>query len=170
MGSLICIVVELYLSSGDQLDVSGSRARTVLTEYWPSDLVSDSIRHAYVHTEGGIDTCHTFIKMNCNQEVADKWDQHLARRWEFASISLASRFDVNTKKSDTVATPGSEIPSWWSDPTGKTRSYEICGWYRDGYSAWGYGTYLAYDLDTNTLWIYDYNEQHDRLLPRPSNR
>jgi hypothetical protein len=55
------------------------------------------------------------------------------------------------------------VPAWWKPPTIQFRATEAMKWYSGFDSGVGQAAYTGYDVGNQTLWVYEYACQHDRL-------
>jgi hypothetical protein len=56
-----------------------------------------------------------------------------------------------------------DVPSWWKPPAIDFRATEAMLWYSGFDSGVGQAAYTGYDAEKQTLWVYEYACQHDRL-------
>lgn len=147
-------------------DLTGAAAKRQFGEAWPSSVDPDAVETVTWKTEWSRDSYSSWYRVVLDREAALRWMDQVHER------SAEHDLDFIEGVHRTVAGPPplhrqtGDTPAWWSPPAIDFRATEIMRWYTDGPSSVGGATYSAFDASTNTLSVYEYSCQHDRLWPR----
>ena len=126
----------------------------------PRDVVSMSHKGAWTR-----DTGSSWTKLRLTPAAAKAWADEIHARQEEDVFSSQNKIEGVRRsfsgqpllREQTGPTPG-----WWIPSGTEVRATEIMLWYDYG-SGTACATYTTFNPETNTLWVYEYSRQHDRM-------
>lgn len=133
----IHVATDVYLCSGNQINVSGHRAAKRLNGIWPANVSPSGISDVYVDEEESMDTQHMFIRLRCDRQAAAAWSDSFVVRWKRKCSTLLSYPDyyVATRqtKSHDIETYKS-TPLWWNPyDLESVDALETCRWQKNSH-------------------------------------
>ena len=180
LGTFACVVgffvIEFYsfvanpFGDCEFVGLSGSQAKTRLKQAWPPSIDSSDVQSVSTKWSGSIDSSSSWWKIALTPDAAAEWQQHYHSSQElWIKVSGSSLYEcaegVDREidgppflRSQTGTTPG-----WWSPPSIKFHATEGMLWYKNHDSGVARATYSGFDEASNTLWVYQYIAQHDRI-------
>lgn len=149
------------------VDLSGEEARSRLSSYWSEDVDLGDLEKASGKVYSQIDSHARWFQITLRPEAAEKLQQAIHAKLENSTRS--GDFIEGVHRTVTgpllTATTLGRPPKWWLPPASGFRVTESMKW---GGSTYASSLHSAFDPSTNTLWIYDYGQQHGQLWSRGS--
>jgi hypothetical protein len=158
-----------FAGSSEFANKTGSAAKRSMNE-WPSNVATAAVRSVSRKHDYSIDSHSTWFKIELDTASAQLWaDSVHSDRERHSRESL--RPDDRGLEGVRRIVPGppplhsktGDTPDWWSPPPIDFRATEAMKWYSGYDSGVGQAAYTGYDADKQTLWVYEYACQHDRL-------
>ncbi len=173
--ALVCAALSLPFFASLPIEfvgVSGEQAESRIRAYWAEDVDLRDIEKASGKIYSQID-CHAgWFQITLRPEAAEKSQEAIHIKLEkSARIGRGVEFIEGVHRTVTgpILTEASfgTPPKWWVPPSFNFRVTERMSWYSGG-TTYADALYSDFDPATNTLWIYDYSQQHGQLWSRGS--
>ena len=147
----------------------GQSAKRLMDE-WPADVDPSKVKLVSRKFDYSIDSHSSWYKIELNANSAQTWADsvHADReRNSRESLSPEDRGLEGVRRilfgSPPLHWKTGDTPDWWKPPTIDFRATEAMKWYSGFDSGVGQAAYTGYDVEQQTLWVYEYSCQHDRL-------
>lgn len=149
------------------VDLSGEEARSRLRTSWSEDLELGELEKASGKVYSQIDSHARWFRITLRPEAAEKWQQAIHAKLEDSARGGEFIEGVHRTVKGPLLTTTSlgKPPKWWLPPPSEFRVTERMRW---GGSTYANVVHSLFDPSTNTLWIYDYGQQHGQLWSRGS--
>jgi hypothetical protein len=170
IAAIYYFLTHLFVGGDEFTELPGPQASERLGADWPTEVDPTAVLAVSFKLESSIDSYSAWYRIQLSPESAAAWQnaQHARKEQE-----------VKTRKDNdgeglhlVIAGPPAlrnhtgTTPAWWTPPAIPFRATEAMLWYREYDSGVGRALYSGFDSSTDTLWIYDYSCQHDRLWDR----
>ena len=173
--ALVCAALSLPFFASLPIEfvgVSGEQAESRIRAYWAEDVDSRDIEKASGKIYSQIDCYAGWYQITLRPEAAEKWQKAIHLKLETsARIGRGVEFIEGVHRTVTgpiVTEPSfGKAPKWWIPSSFDFRGTERMRWYSGG-TTYADALYSGFDPATNTLWIYDYSQQHGQLWSRGS--
>jgi hypothetical protein len=178
LAALLLALVRLSFVNFDSTNeftaLSGPDARSRLGGEWPDGIDPPLIDSVDYKSSGSIDSGSTWFKIRCTPAAASEWTKKM-RDDELGWAAFCRTLNSNPEGIDRVIhgkpdlrRPTGPPPDWWDPPSIDFQATEIMLWYKTDPSGVARCIYSGFDSLTQTLWIYHYICQHDRMWTRGS--
>jgi hypothetical protein len=172
IGALIFLPFPGFDGSAEFADLPGAVAKRRLGDSWPPSVDASSVDSVSYTGESSRDSYSSWYRIRLEENAALAWMDYVhAQQERSAKKPIGRGHEAPEGVRRTVVGPPplhrqtGVTPDWWSPPPIDFRATEVMLWYADYYSGVGRATYSGFDAETNTLWVYDYACQHDKLWP-----
>jgi len=151
-------------------NLSGEQAAARIGYALPEGVMSKDIEKASGKAYSQID-CHAhWLQIVLRPDVANQWQDAIHMELE-KSARIGGVVESIEGVHRVMARPAfvesklGQAPTWWKPPSLGFRVTERMRWDSGG-TTYANALYSEFDPATNTLWIYDYGQQHGRLWSR----
>jgi hypothetical protein len=158
----------------ERIALSGPEAQSQLGKQWPDGLDSGLVDAVDFKWHGSRDSGSTWFKIRCTPAAARTWTKKM-RDDELGWAAFCRRLHSDREGIDRVLHGKPDLrqatgtpPAWWAPPSIDFQAAEIMLWYKTNPSGVARCIYSGFDSSTQTLWIYHYLCQHDRMWTRGS--
>lgn len=172
IGSIFLMPFQGFDGSSEFVDRSGPAAMRSMDD-WPRDVSPSKVERVSRKFAYSIDSHSDWYKIELDPESAAAWADFVHRERERSSRDSVSHDDrglEGVRRSidgpPPLHTTTGDPPSWWTPPAIEFRATEAMLWYSGFDSGVGQAAYTGYDEAQQTLWVYEYSCQHDRLWER----
>lgn len=168
VGSFLLYPFGAFDGHDEFIDLSGRRAKSRLTS-WPSNVETSAVQMVSHQQDSSRDSYSSWYQIKLSPDAAAIWQEYVHIQQEESSKSVSSahksveRVHRTLNGRPPMHWQTGQTPTWWHPLPGDFRATEAMLWYANCDSGVGRATYSYYDESTNTLWIYQYACQHDRL-------
>lgn len=169
IGSVLINSFSPFSDSSTFADESGVAAKRLIHE-WPADVDPSNVRRVSGKQGYSFDSHSSWYKIELDANSAQVWADTVHANRERDSIQSLRKQDRGLEAVRRIV-PGppplhrttGPSPFWWTPPSVEFRATEAMKWYSGYGSGVGQAAYTGYDAERQTLWIYEYSAQHDRL-------
>lgn len=158
-----------FAGSSEFVDRPGLSAKRSMDE-WPVSIDPANVRIVSRKCDFSIDSHSAWYKIELNATSAQIWEDYVHSKQELYSRESIQRDDRGLEgvRRVLLGPPPLHqltgyVPDWWKPTTIDFRATEAMKWYSGIDSGVGQATYTGYDAEKQTLWVYTYAGQHDRL-------
>ena len=158
-----------FAGSSEFVNKPGPSAKRSMNE-WPVSIDPFTVRIVSRKFDYSIDSHSAWYKIELNATSAQIWADSVHTNQERYSRESIRRDDRGLEGVRRVLLgppplhwKTGDIPDWWKPPTIDFRVTEAMKWYSGFDSGVGQAAYTGYDAEKQTLWVYEYACQHDRL-------
>jgi hypothetical protein len=137
---------------------------------WPVSIDPSNVRIVSLKCDYSIDSHSAWYRIELNATSAQIWAETVHSNQERYSRESIRRDDRGLEgvRRVLVGPPPlhwqtGNTPDWWKPPTIDFRATEAMKWYSGFDSGVGQAAYTGYEAEKQTLWVYKYACQHDRL-------
>ncbi len=168
---VVAFLLQPWGSAREFTGLPGKDAAGQLEQCWPSSVDPAQVQEVSHKLDCTIDSHSQWQKIVLSPQAAAAWQDDVHLREEQTSRSVLHRLHEGLEGVHRIqqgAAPAlrrqtGSTPPWWSPPAIDFRATEVMLWYKHYDSGVARATYSGYDEATQTLWIYEYAAQHDRL-------
>jgi hypothetical protein len=154
--------------------LSGPDAQKQLGKQWPDALESRLVDSVDFKSQGARDAGSSWFKIRCTPTAARAWAKKM-RDDELGWAAFCRTLHSEPEVIDRVIHGTPDLrqatgtpPAWWAPPSIDFQATETMLWYKTDPSGVARCIYSGFDSSTQTLWIYHYICQHDRMWTRGS--
>lgn len=176
--ALAIVGVVFFASAGfdsrdEFVDLPGTTAKKRLRNAWPPSVDASEVYRVSHQGESSRDSYSSWYRVELSAAAASAWIDYVHERQDSGAKQFAMDGDRQVESVHRVI-PGpppmrqqtGATPAWWSPPPSVCRATEVMLWYSGYDSGVGRATYSVFDRQRNTIWVYDYACQHDKLWHR----
>lgn len=173
---LTIVVVPLVAPFGgvteEFTDLSGQEGSQRFRSGWPPGIDPAEVQSVSRKYASSFDAHSCWYRIQLSTDAASAWRNAIHSEEERRYGKTSDQRDEGVEgvhrsvgRPPPLHRQTGTTPDWWLPPAIEFRATELMRWYHDFQSGVGRATYSGYDETTNTLWIYEYSAQHDRLWP-----
>jgi len=147
-------------------EVSGEKFVAYFGSRWPVEVAPKEIERASGKLYSCIDCHANWVRIAIRREAAGDWQDSvhaaLEKPSQYRQSSETTEGVYRIVTNPTFVKPSfATAPKWWTPPPLDFRMTERM-WYSTG-ATYADVLYSGFDPLTNTLWIFDYGQQHGQL-------